>query len=654
MAKRATSIRKQRKKVSKAPVKQADGKPASKKTPTTARKHVPNLSPPIYKLCNDALLNDIPKTNPGRSSSSPSFHRFPQLPAELRIRIWKHCLPASRILSILVGGNSTLVATIFPEQYEESEKAEPRFYDAAHRNKLGNVVSGRMYALHVAYFPQWSRNLRLVSREAEEAYCSVYRLVLPLHSAPRYKYDSSRFSENDIARIKTRLHRMSHLDKRMSALRAGCIRLCPETDIVELHSGMPTQPVSGHWYWEYRERGTSVEVGKDLLAVLHDSWAHDPKGVGIARLALGRDQTSHDSNRERNEAMLLGSAVRRVLEEYPDTAGPGIRAYFSGFCNNAAKTKLMYACAVVPIKEARQPYYHPKVNTNTANGARSWNIDDMVHAYPLIATTLKRPVPPVWFRRGIPVMPHAMWTQTVEIGAEMDDGDPRPIENEGPPGAHVMHLTTHHRRGHGPGSVNIGGGTRRPLRTVFYWRRMLRSLFLSPSNDSHDSTCIDDLDKTIMARTRYLVAIWPEDNNYARASYRNGNNMTAGNDDGGTRGDDNFFHETHTEGGIQGMFRRADKSWFAYCSRSASMVTPAEINDQINGVMRENDVGVREVAGAWVFAADAMGEIPPDGGEDGVALPEPLVASHRDTTPQTIDLKVHRPGLFVMSMQPSG
>lgn len=113
------------------------------------------------------------------------------------------------------------------------------------RNGLGNIISGCAYRLRLptAKSEAWLPNsLMGVNREANSIFRSVYRVRLPVPNSGRALY------------------------------------ICPESDVVwaVCHQNSPANPL--------------------LVALLHDMVAYDPRGVGVAHLAIG-GTTLNDSSR---------------------------------------------------------------------------------------------------------------------------------------------------------------------------------------------------------------------------------------------------------------------------------------------------------------------------------------------------------------------
>lgn len=179
-------------------------------------------------------------------SAHTTFPQFSRLLPELRLYIWKLCLPPRRMISIRISQPKTPKRPPgdrlrgHGDNDDDDEASAPHSYYTA-RNSLGNIVSSYPYRVHVPRFEQWSRALEYVSRESRQAVLSFYRIPTPIHQE----------------------------DKSQEAL----LRLNPDSDILEVQL-------------EQLEQLTRAPA---LVAFFHDAMANDPVGRGIAHLALGRN-----------------------------------------------------------------------------------------------------------------------------------------------------------------------------------------------------------------------------------------------------------------------------------------------------------------------------------------------------------------------------
>jgi len=108
----------------------------------------------IYALFNDKFTSGT--TDPG----STTFHPFPRLPVELRLKIWAHCLPSARFLSVHLTAPHPM--SVPPRAPNEPRRLDYTDEDAIRRHKrrplakfdrganhLGRIVSGGGYSVMV-------------------------------------------------------------------------------------------------------------------------------------------------------------------------------------------------------------------------------------------------------------------------------------------------------------------------------------------------------------------------------------------------------------------------------------------------------------------------------------------------------------------------
>lgn len=188
-----------------------------------------------YTILNDTVFG-LPPSPPPQQDSEPdrqivqttaTFTCFPHLPAELRHQIWRCCLlPNGRLVTLFIGRG---------EHWFEPEEG---FYKQT--NKFGRIISNYPYEIRVneGYYA-WFLAMLLVNREASDILHSRYRLQMK------------------------------------ATTRSGGIRLYidPETDIVEVFRGLKNDMID-------------PSIGT-IIAFLHDTVANDPRGQGIAHLAIG-------------------------------------------------------------------------------------------------------------------------------------------------------------------------------------------------------------------------------------------------------------------------------------------------------------------------------------------------------------------------------
>ncbi|KAK8002116.1 hypothetical protein PG991_014338 [Apiospora marii] len=195
------------------------------------------------------VLNDVDTTKD--ASPGSSFPRFSQLPLELRLKIWTCCFPSNRFISILI---NRLMSQLRQQNRQETK---PQLYTS--KNHLGNLVSGDPYHLTVANFRPWAPRASSANREARQAFLAFYRVAMPLVPDE-----------------------------------PGRLRLNPETDILEI------------------QLAQGLARTDALVAFFHDIVASDPKGVGIAHLAMGRNMNDISHLCDQDPSTLHPSAAQAL------------------------------------------------------------------------------------------------------------------------------------------------------------------------------------------------------------------------------------------------------------------------------------------------------------------------------------------------------
>ncbi|KAK6841121.1 hypothetical protein PG987_001981 [Apiospora arundinis] len=277
------------------------------------------------------ILNDVDSNATKHASSSPSsFPHFRKLPLELRLRIWTLCFPSNRLISIFVTRPTPTPVSPSTQQQqqniEEEKKQQPALFTT--RNHLGNLVSGDPYHLNVAKFGTWAPAiLSSVNREARQAFLAFYRVAIAIWP-----------------------------DK------PDRLRLNPDTDILEV---------------QLLQHPARVDA---LVSFFHDAVASDPRGVGIAHLAMGRNMND----------------LPHLADLEPSTLHPSAARALQRLFSQSLRT--FYAC-VDPGSEAR-----------TMLGQLSW------------------PRASVHQNRAAPLLPHFYHRQATDF--EWVGRDPRPVGSD--------------------------------------------------------------------------------------------------------------------------------------------------------------------------------------------------------------------------------
>jgi len=415
------------------------------------------------------------------------------------------------------------------------------------------------------------------------------------------------------------------------------LRLNPETDTVEVRvdEDLANSP-------------NELIAPECLVAFLYDSWAHDPKGVGVCRLVMGRYHAIWDARAEGLLERLCRWYEARMETthddgyDYPPEVTRGLQQYFTGFAN--PQTHRFYAALAIPLATARQARY---VNLEWPQAATQWMG---------LTREGKKPV----LRRAVPIVPHGHairggGSQVVEVAALLEQ-DPRPIErDQAGDGAMLVTADRFPSYDH-------------PLRVAYHWLQVL--------------SCFNVPAKQAIKGVRYMVGTWPIDHK------------------------EPSIQSQHTRKGVVDRLRRWDDEWIHYLSKerppgpttsfvpfqpftgppvtrylpqyqydpsepytgglpnqpnvfgSAPFLAhalPGQVNppgylsvEESGGGMAEiaheyermlaTDTGVQEVAGVWIFESDALGEIP----DNRQSLPRNEVR---------FNLAEHKPALMVFDLE---
>jgi 2EXR family len=168
----------------------------------------------------------------------PIFHLFPQLPIELRRKVWRHALERQRIIEVELSGPL--------ESIEISNTTNPN-------HKLGR------FCVYVNGYQITSKYLR-TTKESREAALEFYRVHIPCQLATNPEHDRYMFREET---------------------KPGTLYFNPEYDILHIHVLVvaPNQPTDHNDF---------------LLDFLQDlKTTYDPRHVGLLNLAVDPDDLSH-------------------------------------------------------------------------------------------------------------------------------------------------------------------------------------------------------------------------------------------------------------------------------------------------------------------------------------------------------------------------
>jgi len=622
-----------------------------------------------------ALLNDeFSPAKTDKPEAARSFHPFPRLPIELRLRIWESLFPQTRFVSVTL---TEPLEARHPEGLFDLWAAGGPLY--SRRNHLGNVVSGCPYKVDVAPYSQWSRDtLRYVNRETNQVYRDFYRLALPFPRVPtrrghsRHSSRSSFGNANDedgededmqfISRVLGSLGQRTQPTEETRIL-----RLNPDTDIVDLSVECQLHSIPG----QTSELGNRLNAMEILIAFLYDAWAHDPRGVGISKLMLGRGL--HDSamqliqpyfdcsyfGGDRDAQTVVRGKGKAAV--YPE-AMYGLRKYFSGFANT--ETHAFYSAIRIPVRYSGR---HPI--RGRIPGAVG-DVDDMVEQWGDGRGRLRRATPlmPYPVRvgpyAGLGVDPAAAGGRKRDASsavAAILDLDPRPFVGKDTASNLVLRRPLISSANDGAVQLPPQQLWRQdPRWNVMHWCRLLETVADIPR------------EKTLQG-VRYLAAQWP-------AMEKGRVPHTAG-----LTGAKTAVSISHREQ-VLAMFRRLDADRLGDLSQAGEDWLDLIINTsdvfwqeedeahyrhamqgawEFQGLLEKPNPDVPEVAGAWVFGSDALGDVfppPPrtdgtgdeNGGEDegdGINAEDPDENQFRRRLGKLeIDMTAHRPGLMVLDL----
>lgn len=474
------------------------------------------------------------------------------------------------------------------------------YHSSTNVNPLGKIVSGCAYFADVTPFSQWSRCLQWTCREAHEAYHSFYRLKMPIYAGPALRLEGT---EQDDSRVGIFIP--SETDCEWFTW--GALELNPDTDIIQLkcdvdgRNRMPLEPKRDEWEYfmdydheyilDFKENYHMFSIGSALAAFFYDAWAWDPKGTGLTRLAT--DQIDE-----------LCVGVQETARKFGQAAENGFRGWLSGFSHDdeqlegtrsTSKNNCIYAIVRMRVEGARHDNIPP---------SSPFDNDDGV---------------PVSLRRAVPVMPEipgrsrpavvAAFFEPEEcndgIGSDSRGGDPRPLETD-------KYLVGSSSR------LDIRGWDTSPL---FYWRRLLHIFGLEADLDT---------------KAGYLAAIWSLERCHEH-------------EPGYDR--DNFIDLLRDEDEAQleqfDMMHRNGGDWSA--DRRDRMVR------ELTSLLKTEQPALRDVAGAWIFRSDALGEIPADTDTEHPYMNIVTAWENSDNRliceETRINLEKHRPGLMVFQLE---
>ena len=322
---------------------------------------------------------------------------------------------------------------------------------------------------------------------------------------------------------------------------------------------------------------------------LYDSWAYDPKGEGLKNIVVGRPEYEKGL---RGHEFLLDSWFEKNFGSMPKEAQRGFHQYFSRFGNISTHSFRV----AIPISLPMARYGVPRVSGVYIRDSET--IGD---------TMLRRAVPFMFPNYNANL---DAFSSSAEVGATFDC-DPRPIF----PMDHDQNASNLiQESGDYRGNFENGEIRHIPVFPILSDPNLLDPLQIV-SNWLGVLSRFDVRREKAIQGVQYLVAVWP--------------------------GWDGFTEDLAgpftTKGYANWLYGR-DQARLAFLHKKGRSDKAQELEQ----LLLASDSGVLEVAGAWLFQADAFGPVAED----------PSVYDDRPpgTSDMTVDLAVHKPELMVLRM----
>ena len=547
-------------------------------------------------------------------SALTEFPYFPQLPAEIRLMIWRSCFPERRLISIRIHYAYGWLDAKYDAKSDET--IDRTYYKT--RNDLGNLVSGCPYYI-VAGCDKISRHFPFVCREANDAYNSFYRLSIPTFSGT---WNPSPFIWQRLLPFEQQRHAtnswLQHSGMAYAPLlarphppassRFGLLRLNPETDLISIE--------------DVRESPTGL--GTLALGFLFDSVAYDPRGIGISHLMSTHGILNQLCGELKKWIGIYTNhpeavAIRGGFVKFFEGFGALIREPGSDQMRKCKGDKVFYSALATDFASTRygvrnleMSEYPPRVYREVAMmpSLQKKNADATSYAISYTISSLTGPC-----------------SDGDEHGGDVPGG-----END------VVRAVMD---GSAPSTITVlDWHQHKPRRSIFFFRRLLNVLGIK-----------EDLER----KMRYVAAVWPALSRHGWTNARDPPPML-------TRADllaevRNFDKERLRRLSYCGLGQKADAMHRAKEFRCLLSHGPAG-NQPHGDVGSKSDTQENQprhahefIVGAWVFKGDACGPIPQDQGFDnetgligGNQLDRYLDAGGE------IDLRIHKPGLMKLDL----
>lgn len=221
---------------------------------------------------NDQLVQELPAAASNSTSNGRRFTIFPDLPAELRLKIWKAAIEELqyRIFYVKLRPGHEASVMMMPPPFNDVEE------DDSYRRGLDGYAAG-LEAIERRRRLAWSTvfpTLLRVSRESRKAYLSVYRIPVPFGTG-------------------------------RGGARKLVVHLSPDRDVLDLNVPVPhgTVPMADDMLLRARL----------VVSFLCSLRARDPRGLGIRRLSLGAQVYSRHT-----------SEIEVVVDDLLDNISPSV------------------------------------------------------------------------------------------------------------------------------------------------------------------------------------------------------------------------------------------------------------------------------------------------------------------------------------------
>jgi len=218
--------------------------------------------------------------NGSSESDTRRFTLFPKLAPELRLLVWGFALSHNRFIELNIA---------WPDMYEDMGRERAArgtpFYSTT--NEYGRIITGGEYTITVRFKKDrpisqargvLNSPMLSVNRESRNAALQFYRVRIPC----RYEVVEPFIGDR-------RPFDSRNEDREM--LGHAVLYLNPEHDYVYLRPAQDKWRKEKWIMWypdQALDRFIPIVYAHPLIDFLHDTWANDPRGVGLVNLVLDR------------------------------------------------------------------------------------------------------------------------------------------------------------------------------------------------------------------------------------------------------------------------------------------------------------------------------------------------------------------------------